>query len=78
MTSKINKIKFVEENDTLFNLIVNSQYATYNFLINTKDVAIIEGCSVMDKGDDKTINYEFKSQAHAWLLFNNKIKDFLN
>jgi len=73
-----NKIRFVKQKDSLFNLIVNSQYATYNFLINTKDVPSILDCNVIDKDDDKIINYEFKSQAHAWLLFNNKVKDFLN
>ena len=67
-------IKYYEESDSLFNLIVNSEYATYNFLINAQDVPVIQDCHVLDRGDDEPINYEFKSQAHAWLLFNNKVK----
>ena len=38
-------IKYYEESDSLFNVIVNSEYATYNFLINAQDVPVIqEGC----------------------------------
>jgi hypothetical protein len=67
-------INCYEESDTLFNVIVNSEYATYNFLINAQDVPVIQDCHVLDRGDDEPINYEFKSQAHAWVLFNNKVK----
>lgn len=70
----MSSIKYSEESDKLFNVIVNSNYATYNFLINIEDVPLIQDCMVISLGDDKPKNYEFKSQAHAWLLFNNKVK----
>lgn len=67
-------IKYHEESDSLFNLIVKVDYATYNFLINTQDVPVIQDCHVLTRGSDEMSHYEFKSQAHAWLLFNNKVK----
>jgi hypothetical protein len=74
----MSEIKYYQVSDHAFNIIVNSKYATYNFLINTEDVPIIQDCTVFDKGNDKPMNYEFKSQAHAWLLFNDKMKVFSN
>ena len=69
-------INYYEESDTLFNVMVNTDYATYNFLINTDDVPLIQDCHVLDKSDDEPKSYEFKSQAHAWILFNNKVKTY--
>jgi len=60
-----------------FNILINTDIATYNFFINITDIPKITGC-IVRAGSYEASNYEFKSQAHAWACFSSKIKNYVH
>jgi len=70
------RIKYIlNKPNNSFNILINTDIATYNFFINIADTPKITKCTVKT-GNYEASNYEFKSQTHAWACFSSKIKNY--
>ena len=71
---------YIDESDDFsdsFSVIITTSYAKYTFKIKVYTFVMIE-CFVITTGATESINYEFKSDKHAWQFFNDKIKKYLH
>jgi len=72
------RIKYILNNpNNSFNILINTDIATYNFFINIADIPKITKC-IVKTGNYEASNYEFKSQTHAWDCFSSKIKKYVH
>ena len=71
---------YIDESDNFsdsFSIIITTSYAKYTFKIKVYAFVMIE-CYVIKTGETESIDYEFKSDKHAWRCFNDKIKKYLH